>query len=662
MLPQNLEYLCFGYSFNKPLGFGSIPKNIKILKFGRHFDQDISFCSYLDNLIELEFDFFFNQYIPPLPKSLRSLKFGHHFNKFIRKGILPEGLEYLEFGELFGCRSFSDRDISINLEKGSLPNTLKYLKFSERYTYKEDLLDIIPSGLVMLKIYEGLNRQGEVLKLPSTLCIDLVRVKFTPVFQEGTKAINIESNLFYRDHELAIKLPKSLEFLSIKNFSEPITKIFDWDSLNRVKRLHIYSNSGIPIEPGKAPSSIKLIDSDSFYQSLHRILPEGLEILKINYFDQPINSGDLPRTLTVLQLCDFNKPLGKDILPENLRELNLLKFNHPLEKGILPKGLKILKLSSFDHPLEKGILPEGLEILDLHSFNHSLKKDYLPKSLKSLKLDSFNKSLKKDILPEGLENLELGRFSHVIKPNVLPQSLKVLKIITDLFSESPKLKLGSLPPQLEELKLGSKYTRKLKKGVLPSSLKKLTIDYDCSKLEPGVLPEGLIELDIQNIGKNDYIIESDILPKSLKTLIIYNGYYYQCCSRIIFKKGSLPEGLECIKGRYDHYKYRLDYSIDSGILPSSLKRLEIHILNREKEVDISLPEGLEELNISFSSRPTKCIEFPKSLKKLSIDELIKGMKLPEGLEKIYVLYDSTDLALESLPKNLKSLIFSKNNT
>lgn len=175
---------------------------------------------------------------------------------------------------------------------------------------------------------------------------------------------------------------------------------------------------------------------------------------------------------------DFNEPLNENSFPENLTSLVFGKYyNQVLTKETLPKNLKYLVLGdSFNKKINPNDLPDTLISLTLGKyFNQYLEVGSLPKSLLYLKIgEKFNKDILEKVLPDGLITLEFDKFScfqKKIKKNILPNSIKKL-VFGDEFNQ--KIKPNRLPAELKYFILGREYFHDLN-NVLPDKVKYLEV-------------------------------------------------------------------------------------------------------------------------------------------------------------------------------------------
>ncbi|KAG5191930.1 hypothetical protein JKP88DRAFT_294765 [Tribonema minus] len=198
-------------------------------------------------------------------------------------------------------------------------------------------------------------------------------------------------------------------------------------------------------------------------------LPQSLEALTLSS-DMYVNLalGALPHSLKTFDASHFDVVHSMvQPLPESLTQLSLSSsFNHAL--GALPRSLQELRITNthsqwgtcvFDRPL--GPLPPSLHVVNLAAcvtFNHALGR--LPDALRELRLGpAFDQPLPQ--LPAGLEVLVLGAAFGAALPAALPRALRELHMGHHF--NAPL----ALPPVLEVLIIGNRYTHRLDLAALP---------------------------------------------------------------------------------------------------------------------------------------------------------------------------------------------------
>lgn len=127
-LPDSLESLAFGRSFDHSLENSEFPRCLRSLTFGGDFNQSLENVKFPECLESLTFGRAFNQRLHRVkfPDVLQSLVFGNDFNQSLEVHVaqfkLPQGLQHLAFG----CK------FNQSLTKVQLPHTLQSLAFGFR--------------------------------------------------------------------------------------------------------------------------------------------------------------------------------------------------------------------------------------------------------------------------------------------------------------------------------------------------------------------------------------------------------------------------------------------------------------------------------------------------------------------------------------------------
>ncbi len=163
-LPDCVEELCFGKSFNQPVN--KWPANLKYL----HFLRDPKFNQLLDNLpygikeINIEStggNSKFNLPVDNLPNTLKLLNLGSGFNQPVDN--LPDSLEQLGFGWYY----FEEYIISSSFNQpiDNLPKNLKVLTLGDGFFQP---INNLPNGLKELFII-NLDYDIPIIKLPKKL-------------------------------------------------------------------------------------------------------------------------------------------------------------------------------------------------------------------------------------------------------------------------------------------------------------------------------------------------------------------------------------------------------------------------------------------------------------------------------------------------------------
>ncbi|EGC32010.1 hypothetical protein DICPUDRAFT_156078 [Dictyostelium purpureum] len=157
-------------------------------------------------------------------------------------------------------------------------------------------------------------------------------------------------------------------------------------------------------------------------------IPESVD--KVIVDSNIIEPRSLPETITSLIFnckCNINEMY---LIPQSVKTLEInFKITEPLKDFTLPEGLETLKLVWFNQPLQPKQIPDSLKELSLGvTFDQILKPGTFGDNsqLESLEFGyDFNKPILLNVLPKNLKVLKLGQsFKQIIKPGVLPDSLR----------------------------------------------------------------------------------------------------------------------------------------------------------------------------------------------------------------------------------------------
>ncbi|EGG19012.1 hypothetical protein DFA_02255 [Cavenderia fasciculata] len=268
-------------------------------------------------------------------------------------------------------------------------------------------------------------------------------------------------------------------------------------------------------------------------------------------------------------LDDINQP---NLLPPTLKTLHI-KLSQPPPISLFPQSLRNLFIKY--SPLVKNVEEEEEEETPF-----AIILDHL-KGLKKLSLDFSSRGCNHISLPLNLSVLKFQMWTTNLN-NILPSGLT--KLETDLDSL---------------LLFGDHLPLHLKKLIIPSAERPIPV---------GLLPSGLLYLEIFFTGIDDNILA-----------------------------GSLPQGLE--------YLHLLSYigPINSDIIPKSLKTLKLEFCQPDfDDDDLStfLPH-LERLEIVGSTKPLPTI-YPSSLKYFDA-QFEERYYIPTSVEHLICVANSTKL-------------------
>ena len=175
-------------------------------------------------------------------------------------------------------------------------------------------------------------------------------------------------------------------------------------------------------------------------------------------------------------------------------------------------------------------------------------------------------------------------------------------------------------------------------------VKNLSIHFSMKEFKISTLPETVENLVIESLNFNDYL---DNLPINLKTLII-NAYRFDT------ELNNLPQDLENLEIKCYYYDKQLDN------LPLGLKRLFIGRLGIECQLN-NLPL-LRELEIEAGDTKNKLNNLPKTLEKLIIGQLmhsLENINFPESITRMEIREMIGRYRLSNFPKNLKILALGR---
>lgn len=360
-------------------------------------------------------------------------------------------------------------------------------------------------------------------------------------------------------------------------------------------------------------------------------------------------SNVLPNSLTHLifhRYSIFDKSI-EGLLPDSLQVLDLgFKFNQPIfsgEKSFLPPNLiKLIFSFEWNHPIHDG------------------KYGYLPPKLKYLNFGfSFNNTISlggKSFLPETLTYLDLGiKFNHSINP--LPNSLLTLKV-----SSHFERQIFSLPSKLINLELKGHYKHNLRRGVIPNSLRNLSIcGFD------GILNEfnlgKITSLTIEGLNNHRNISS---IPETVNKLIIYSSVqveYLPSYLTYLFFNPSSSEQINMIPDSVKYLHMSISRKVNGSVnkLPNSLEGLFLYTSSHVKfDYAVSKCQNLVHLR-GYMFINTSEDRLPSSLNRLFVsfieNETIKY--LPKSLKHIASEFESLNPG--ELPPNLISLIIKRCN-
>ncbi|EFA78675.1 hypothetical protein PPL_08134 [Heterostelium album PN500] len=285
---DTLEFRC-----NVRLKAGSIPSNVTTIHFSEAFNEELEVGCLPVNLRHLEFKCGFTKLLRPgvLPPSLKVLKLRYYNKKFLR-GVLPNGLETLEFF----CRDS-------NIDDAVLPPTLLTLSG-------------IPS--TWLKHIKSLTNIRNIALYRQNTNINLSNIPNT--------VIDYQLGLYSDDFKLTGQLPSSIQYLDLgtceldsfinqnnnnnssnnndNNVNEEQKDDYYYHFPDNLLNLVIGFSSLQKISPGMIPNTVKdLTLSDNIIHSLQvGSIPDSVEILRLGGNCESIPSNVIPASVKRLTI------------------------------------------------------------------------------------------------------------------------------------------------------------------------------------------------------------------------------------------------------------------------------------------------------------------------------------------------------------------------
>ncbi|EFA77286.1 hypothetical protein PPL_12497 [Heterostelium album PN500] len=356
------------------------------------------------------------------------------------------------------------------------------------YNYNDEIIDI-PSKVKVIKLSNSFNSDLNLF------------------FKDKLANSNVVSICLGRDfnHSLEnVKLPPTLESIRLgDSFNHPIRAGLLPSTVTRLafgKGFASYNETVLPVnlkelafefhcDVNQLPQSF-LKSIPSTLTSVGSVTPSSLDLLKKQFpsietisltseIPQNLENGSIPSTITELTISAptnvkpgsipssikrFNLGLGffsgelNDILPMDAKYDSLdLGYNRhimPLVANSLPLNIKHLRLpSSYNHPLVIGSIPKSVESLHLgYEFDQELTTGVIPNSVRELTLSGdYTKPLNSGSIPNSVETLHFRTYNQKIKKNVLPSSIKTVSFSINAFQGNDKKLIESLPVSVQTI-------------------------------------------------------------------------------------------------------------------------------------------------------------------------------------------------------------------
>eukprot|EP01132_Coremiostelium_polycephalum_P002337 gene2337-2885_t len=248
-------------------------------------------------------------------------------------------------------------------------------------------------------------------------------------------------------------------------------------------------------------------------------------------------------------------------------------------------------------------------------------------------------------------------FSLINKFNNLEDLTIKIEIPNRIYSTTEQIRItkGQIPNSVEHLSLVYNANEELmssnivfpdflEQGSIPSSVMNLSIDHGFFKHDPlNLIPSSVTNLSVYSFSITPLDKKPDF-PNSLKFLSILDTFKR---SRLNLEPGVVPDGVIELNLK------RRDWNLSPGSIPETvqvLKFLEYPTLSHHLERTI--PNGVEELDGGV--KPT-CGVLPKTVKKLLVKNFeLLGTDIPPTLQE-FISFGSSIFNLKDLPSTLTKI-------
>ncbi|EFA85434.1 hypothetical protein PPL_02439 [Heterostelium album PN500] len=315
------------------------------------------------------------------------------------------------------------------------------------------------------------------------------------------------------------------------------------------------------------------------------ISDSSVSVLDVLSKNVKLSPGSLPNSIENISICSsFNA----HVLPNSVKTMTVDCHNQEFLPGLFPHSLESLTLYMYDNPLMEHSLPHNLKSLHLgtyHAEPHRVDIGNLPRSLETIQFHySFAEQIENIPILSQFQRLTTLIGCHFEWIGSLPPSVTTLRFTT-CYLNSEYIKPGAIPSTITDLDFGGMRYFNLQPGSIPSSVSKLSLGYFEHSLEPGVIPIGVIYLDLSHAARD-------------------------------FSAESIPNTVESLK--YLNYSYSEESKFLGILSLPSIKKLFFYA-----DIKISIfPPYLESLKLSGNGVPLLYSSLPPTLKKLSLNKIL----------------------------------------
>ncbi|KAM9959311.1 hypothetical protein ACTFIR_000383 [Dictyostelium discoideum] len=275
---------------------------------------------------------------------------------------------------------------------------------------------------------------------------------------------------------------------------------------------------------------------------------------------------------------------------------------------------------------------------------------------------NIKKPLTRKTIPSSVESLTIhDGFNYPITKGIIPSTVTRLS----LYRIKSDFELGAIPPTVFSLSLKAGFNLSLQPGLITNGVKFLSISEIHSELMDGSIPPSVSNLTLEdgfNQEINNGVLSSELKYLDLKYIlyplkvgsipptlvgISIDGYNHS------LKGGVIPYGVETLS------LHKMEEPLDPTCIPSSIKTIFIYgDFNQKLSKDV-IPSSVTELYLHAFKEPLEIGSIPSTVKKISLYDGFKhpldGKVLPEGIETLELYNTIHPLEKESIPNSLLKL-------
>ena len=424
-------------------------------------------------------------------------------NDAIEEVVVPEGIEYIDFGAFRNCTAL--RSVSLPqsllyvysgsfegctaLERIELPDSLESIGY-DAFKGCGMLLDIrFPesleyigdgafegTGLTEVTLPEAAMRESEIdYVFDPGVIVNGVEMEW-PV--RRTSQDGFEYDLYerrgcvticgYNGSETELTIPEELDGWRVASVSslrgegkDKVERIVFPETLTELGHSVCYGYRAL--REVVLPPRLERIENCAFEEceSLERVdIPSGVVYIgKYAFWDTALGEVTLPDALTRIEDGAFwNCNLQRVTLPDGVEEIGDMAFGHCrwLKSVAFPDALRRIGEGAFSFcALSRVELPEGLEEIGKEAFHYCdlLESVALPGTLTRIGPGAFSfcRKLKEVELPDGVEEIGEEAFAWCdrLESVTIPDAIR--RIDSHAFNRCPKLRQVELPEEIEDM-------------------------------------------------------------------------------------------------------------------------------------------------------------------------------------------------------------------